>query len=191
MNFYSCLRMPLDINTWRAVMDFLASVGNVSVGSSIFYLTKCFRSILYSILLLMLILFLLFTVYFYDKDLGLMAFLFLHVNSISIKGSFFILLSGYAEINPGPGPGYSNSFSFCHPNLNSIAAHNFIKMFLLQDCNAIHRLDIICLSETYLDNSYHTNDDRLAFPRYNLIRTENPNKIKSEEFASIIEKLCQ
>ena len=51
-------------------------------------------------------------------------------------------------------------------------------MFLLQDYNAIHRLDIICLSEIYLDNSYHTDDDWLAFPGYNLIRAENPSKIK-------------
>ena len=33
-------------------------------------------------------LFLLFTAHFYDKDLGMMAFLSLHVNSINIKGSF-------------------------------------------------------------------------------------------------------
>ena len=46
-----------------------------------------------------------------------------------------------------------------HWNLNSIAARNFIKMSLLQTYNAIHSFDIICLSETYLDNSYHTDDD--------------------------------
>ena len=36
------------------------------------------------------------------------------------------------EINPGPEQGYSNNFSFCNWNLNSIAAYSFIKMFLLQ-----------------------------------------------------------
>ena len=66
-----------------------------------------------------------------------------------------LLLSGDIETNPGPDPGYLNSFSFCHWNLNSIAAHNFIKMSLLQAYNAINRFDItahqkpINLSETY------------------------------------------
>ena len=69
-------------------------------------------------------------------------------------------------------------FFFSHWNLNSIAAHNFIKMSLLQAYNAIHRFDIICLPETYLDNSYHTDDEQFAFPGYNLIRADNPNNIK-------------
>ena len=98
-------------------------------------------------------------------------------------GSLFIsvillLLSGDIETNPGPDSDYLSSFSFCHWNLNSIAAHNFIKMSLLQVYNAINRFDIICLSETYLDNSYHTDDDQLTFPGYNLIRADNPNNIK-------------
>ena len=66
MNFFSCLRIPVDINTWRAAIGLF---GNITMGSLIFYLTTCFRCILYSILLLITILFLLFTVHFYDKDL--------------------------------------------------------------------------------------------------------------------------
>ena len=171
INFFSCLRMPVDINTWCAAIGLF---GNVSMDASIFYLSKCFRCILYSILLLIITVFLLFTVHFYDKDLGMMTFLSLHVNSINIKGSFsskfsiikcctcphicmffcsllfftsvtLLLLSGDMETNPGPDPSYSNSFSYCDWNLNSIAAHNFMKMSLLQVYNAIHRFDIICL----------------------------------------------
>ena len=66
----------------------------------------------------------------------------------------------------------------CHWNLNSVAACNFIKMSLLPAYNSIHKFDIICLSETYLDNSYHSDDDQLALPGYNLIRADNPNNIK-------------
>ena len=203
MNFFSCLRMPVDINTWRAAIGLF---GNVTMGSSIFYLTTCFRCMLYSILLLITILFLFFAVHFYDKDLGMKAFLSLRVNSINIKGSFLnkyfikccacpyvlmffcplllfisvilLLLSGDIETNPGKHPDYLSSSSFCHWNLNSIAAHNFIKMSLLQAYNAINRFDFICLSETYLDNSYHTDDDQLTFPGYNLIRADNPNNTK-------------
>ena len=98
--------------------------------------------ILYSILVLIIILFLLFTGHSYDKDLDLMAFLSLHVNSINITESFFnkfsnkcraipqvrmffysllyfisvilLVLSGDIETNSGPDRGYSNNFSFCH-----------------------------------------------------------------------------
>ena len=174
-----------------------------------FFFDLMLQIILYSVLLLITILFLLFTVQFYNKDLGMIVFLYLHVNSINIKGSFFnkffikcctcphvlmsfcpllllllfisvilLMLSGDIETNPGPDPGYLSSFSFCHWNLNSITAHNFIKMSLLQAYNTINRFDIICLSETYLDNSYHTDDDQLTFPGYNLIRADNPNNIK-------------
>ena len=165
-----------------------------------------FKCILYSILLLITSLFLLFTVHFYDNDLGMMAFLSLHVNSINIKGSFLnkfsikcctcphvlmffcsllsfisvilLLLTGDMETNPDPDPDYLNSFSFCQWNLNNMAAHNFIKMPLLQAYIAMNRFDIIRLSETYLDNSYYTDDDPLTFPGYNLIRADNPNNIK-------------
>ena len=67
-----------------------------------------------------------------------------------------LVLSGDIETNPG-----------LDWKLNSIVAHNFIKMSLLQAYNAIYKFDIICLSETYLDNSYHSDDDHLAFPGYN------------------------
>ena len=134
---------------------------------------------------------------FIQRKLGLMPFLFLRVNSerYIFKGNIFskfsnkcctypqvriffcslllftpmILLVLFRDIetNPGPEQGYSNSFSFCHWNLDSIAAHSFIKISLLQAYNSINKFDIICLSETYLDNSSHSNDDQLALPGYN------------------------
>ena len=156
MKFFSCLRTPVDRNTLPPAIGLF---GKVTMGSSIFYLTKCFRCILYSILLLLLIFFLLFTVHFYHKDLGMIAFPSLYVNSLNIKGRFFskfsikyctclhacifffsllffisvisVLLSGDIETYPSPDPRYSNSCSFSHWNLNRIAAHNFIKMSLL------------------------------------------------------------
>ena len=53
-------------------------------------------------------------------------------------------------------------------------------MFLLQAYNSIHKIDIICLSETYLDNSYHSDDDQLVLHGYNLIRADKPNNMKRE-----------
>ena len=72
----------------------------VSMGLSLFYLTKCFICILYSILLLLTILFLFFTIHFYDKYLALMAFVSLHADSLNIKGSFFSKLSDKCRTIP-------------------------------------------------------------------------------------------
>ena len=64
------------------------------------------------------------------------------------SGKFdLLMLYGDIESNPGPRPNSGQSFSICHWNLNSMAAHNFFKSFLLKACNAIHTYDI-CLSET-------------------------------------------
>ena len=37
-----------------------------------------------------------------------------------------------------------------------------------------HNYDIICLSETFLNSSIETNDDRIMIDRYNLIRADHP-----------------
>ena len=42
--------------------------------------------------------------------------------------SILITLSGNIEKNPGPKPSSCEKFSICHCNLNSILAHNFIKI---------------------------------------------------------------
>ena len=55
--------------------------------------------------------------------------IFLYVNhfwffKIAVK------LSGDVEVNTGPKPSSSQSFSICHCNLNSISAHNYMKLSL-------------------------------------------------------------
>ena len=61
-----------------------------------------------------------------------------------------LMLCGDIESNPSPRSNSCQSFSICHWNLNSIAAHNFSKISLLKAHNTTHTYDIICLSETYL-----------------------------------------
>ena len=65
-----------------------------------------------------------------------------------------------------------------HWSLNSIAAHNFIKVSLLITYNSIHKYDIICLSETYLDSSTVLGDDCLEIPGYNLVRCDYSTNTK-------------
>ena len=63
--------------------------------------------------------------------------------------------------------------SICHWNINSIAAHNFPKLVLIKAFNSIHKFDIICLLETYLDSSILHNDCNLEIPGYNLLRSDH------------------
>ena len=79
----------------------------------------------------------------------------------------YILLShGDIEVNPGPKKNCSTTFSFCHWNLNSLSAHNYVKLSSLQVYNSVYKHDVICLSETYLDNSVSSDDSDLIFLGY-------------------------
>ena len=71
---------------------------------------------------------------------------FLFLMGVSLNSSLWlqillVLLSGDVEINPGP----KANLSICHWNLNSISAHNYVKLSLLRAYLAFHNFDIICL----------------------------------------------
>ena len=87
--------------------------------------------------------------------------------------SCLLQLNGDIELNPGAKPNSCKSFSICHWNLNGITSHNFIKVSLLTAYNSIHKFDIFCLSETYLNSETHSNDQHLYVPCYNLIRADH------------------
>ena len=57
-------------------------------------------------------------------------------------------------------------------------AHDSIKISLLQAYIIQNNYDIICLSETFLNSSIQTNDDRISIDGYNLIRADHPNDSK-------------
>ena len=82
-----------------------------------------------------------------------------------------ITLSGDVELNPGPKHNAVQTFSICHWNLNSICAHNFAKLSLLKAYVSVHKFDIICLSETYLDSSIY--NKKLEISEYYLIRSDH------------------
>ena len=92
--------------------------------------------------------------------------------------SLAIKLSGDIKENPGPKANSCDCLAICHWNLNSICAHNFIKLSLLCAYISINKIDIICLSETYLDSSIPSDDDNLELPGYNLVRADNPTNTK-------------
>ena len=87
---------------------------------------------------------------------------------------------GDIELNPGPKKRSScYDFSVCHWNLNSITAHDFAKIDLLQAYNTIKQYDMICLSESYLDASVSSGNYNLNINGNNLVRADQPENVKT------------
>ena len=51
-------------------------------------------------------------------------------------------------------------------------------MFLPKAYITVHKFDIICLSETYLDSSAQTDDDNLEIAGYDIARADHPTNTK-------------
>ena len=106
--------------------------------------------------------------------------------AFSLLLNFFVILyscyisltHGDIEVNPGPKKNCSSNFSFCQWNLNSLSAHNYVKLSSLQAYNSVYKHDVICLSETYLDNSVLSDESDLNFPGYKLVRADYPGNVK-------------
>ena len=58
-------------------------------------------------------------------------------------------------------------------NLNSICAHDYVKLSLLRAYLVFHKFEI-CLSETHLNPSNSSDDDTLEISGYNLVRSDHP-----------------
>ena len=56
--------------------------------------------------------------------------------------------------------------------------YDYSKLFILKAYISVHKFDIICLSETYLDSTVPIDDDNLVISRYNLIRSDHPSNNK-------------
>ena len=81
--------------------------------------------------------------------------------------STFILLSGDVELNPGP-----ETLKFCCWNLNSISAHDFLRVSLIEAYNSIYNYDLIGIAETHLDDS--VDQERLILKGYEFINCNHP-----------------
>ena len=65
-----------------------------------------------------------------------------------------------------------------HWNIGSISVHNFVKLHSLQAFISVHKFDVICLSETFLDSSYSNDDRNLIIENYNMTRADYPGDVK-------------
>ena len=81
------------------------------------------------------------------------------------------------EVNPRPKNSVNECLSTCHWSLNCISVHDYSKLFLLKAYISVHKFDIICLSDTYLDSTVPLDDDSLVISRYNLIRSDYPSNV--------------
>ena len=109
-------------------------------------------------------------------------FLMLSLSCESFFYSFYLhymlMQCGDVEPNPGPHTASLKNLSICHWNLNSIPAHNFVKINLLEAFIHTNNHDVIFLSETYLDSSVDSSDQNLRIEGYNLVRCDHPSDLK-------------
>ena len=89
--------------------------------------------------------------------------------------SILVKLRGDVEENPGPKPMPCQSFSICHWNVNRVSAHNFRKVSLLRAYISIHKFDVICISETFLNSDTAFDDDNLKIEGCNIVRSDHPS----------------
>ena len=88
------------------------------------------------------------------------------------------MLSGDVEVNPGPKKKDKDCLSICHRDLNSISTYDYFKLFLLNSYNSLHKFDIICLSETYLDSNTPLDDDNLEISGCTLVPSDHQSNTK-------------
>ena len=107
---------------------------------------------------------------------------FLKIAGITMFLLFFIqtFLSCCGDIKENPGPKYS-SLTFCLWHLNGLTAHDSTKISLLQAYIIQRNYDIICLTETFLNSSILSDDNRIKIDGYNLIRSDHSSDSKKGE----------
>ena len=86
-----------------------------------------------------------------------------------------IKIKGDIELNPRPKQKQNQSLSICYWNRNSIPAHNLQKLELLQGYISNNKVDILCLSETFLNSDISCDENNLQLPGFDLIRADRPS----------------
>ena len=81
------------------------------------------------------------------------------VSYIHIAWLYFLPIKRCSDIEENPKPNSGDGLSIFQLNLKSIAAHNFIKLSPIPAYISINKIDIKCLSETYLDSSISSDND--------------------------------
>ena len=64
-------------------------------------------------------------------------------------------------------------FFLLKPKVTKGVKFNYNKLFLLRAYIAVHKFDVICFSETYLDSTLASDDENLEITHYNLVRSDH------------------
>ena len=99
-----------------------------------------------------------------------------------------LIRSGDIEIQPGP---IKNALKFCHWNLNSVLAHDRIKISLLEAYNSVYNYDILVLGETYLSGDISHDETFIEGFSKNPFGKDDPSGLRKGRFACILRKTCQ
>ena len=94
----------------------------------------------------------------------------------TLSRHYLLILCGDIELNPGPKD--TKHLSLRHWNLNSIAAHDFVKVSAIKVFNTTKKFDFVCLSEPYLNSTISSVDKNLCLDDYKLTRADHPRNIK-------------
>ena len=92
--------------------------------------------------------------------------------------SILVLKAGDIELNPGPNKKSHSYFSCCHWNVNSLPTDNYCKVAALKAYNSVYKYDFLCVSETFLNSSFESNDKDLMIQGYNLIWSDHSSNTK-------------
>ena len=79
---------------------------------------------------------------------------------------------------------YDNMSSFCSWNLNSICAHDFTRVSLIEAYNSVHNYDLIGIVETHLDSTI--DESKLNLDGYSFFKKNHPQNIKRGVLGSTI-----
>ena len=98
-----------------------------------------------------------------------------------------MLLICCGDIESNPGPKKQHQISFCHWNLNGLAAHNLSKVSLLQAISVSRIYATISLYETFLDPSIDSADERITIEEYKLLGTDHPSNKKKRRSLHLLQ----
>ena len=89
-----------------------------------------------------------------------------------------LLLIKSGDIETNPGQKKQSSLKFFHWNLNGLAAHDFIKLPLIEAYIATNNFDIVFSSETFLYSSIPNDDHRINIVGHSLLRADHARNTK-------------
>ena len=83
----------------------------------------------------------------------------------------------------------SSAIKFCYWNLNGLAAHDFVKVPLIEAFITVNNFNILCLYDTFLDSTTPHNDENININGYSLLRVHHPNNIKRKGVSYLLKDL--